>query len=633
MKLVLTLYKDCVLNKSYKNVFSHAKYGGSGNVSILDTYLNGLEHYEIEMPDVYYENTGTLVFDYLGYKFGPPNVRFYNIYAFNYCKIEQYDDDNIVRIKRYCFVDKIEIKNEVVYLTYSEDIWSSYGDKIVGTTKAYLERSRFHDYDDLNIPLKSLPIEYESNDMLSLQLYENKVEKVFLVVQLQLYKLVTGSETNPKNFERKNIYVCITPNPTYSSDEDLKLYLTTVSQNNLTNILRKLFSLMPVAHYDKRIDIVSADEKMYSFEIGNVYVFPDYFNFEFAHPQSYEDCDYIYLGTPSHTSPTAELYAFRISEFYNNTLYDNADLVFKTLYQKSLPNDYRNLSIGTFNTRIKLFNNGTTIDIKIQANLQPTQISIFLNANNEMLDITEDFNLKYPVESITSVEYMQRKISLAMENRNIEYQKQQNGLNMFNNYIDKTYGGMSALIGNAPTFNQKSGIRSSKNNTFKLTEMGIGLAESFYGIIGDIIDTAQKGSYLGDKEVYINTPQFTSSRENFTVENNFINCITGLVLFRCIPENEYFVENAIKDEGYVVYNYLEDWGVLNLNDENISGNNKTSTMYVGDNGCYFNSLRFASIDLYGSFTNEIARTLNEIFKSGVKIWFIDEIDENDSYDI
>ena len=136
MMLKITLYKNCVLNETYQNVFSIAK---RNNKTILELYLERLTKYVIECENVYYENSGEIVFDY---ELISENVAS-NIYEYNYMKVEQFDDDELLSLERYCFVNSIQIKNGCVYLDYKEDVWSSYIGKVAGINESYLSRTRY----------------------------------------------------------------------------------------------------------------------------------------------------------------------------------------------------------------------------------------------------------------------------------------------------------------------------------------------------------------------------------------------------------------------------------------------------------------------------------------------------------
>ena len=46
------------------------------------------------------------------------------------------------------------------------------------------------------------------------------------------------------------------------------------------------------------------------------------------------------------------------------------------------------------------------------------------------------------------------------------------------------------------------------------------------------------------------------------------------------------------------------------------------------NTLHYDYMKFETIDIYGSFPREIALALNEIFETGVKVWY----DENLYYD-
>ena len=119
--LRLTLYKNCILNETYQNVISTALYNGQ---SVLERYLATLSSYVIpDIDETYYKNNGDLTFDL-------ELINTSNIYEYNYMKVEYFDEENVLILKRYCFIQNIRINNDIVILSYSEDVFSSYSNKI-----------------------------------------------------------------------------------------------------------------------------------------------------------------------------------------------------------------------------------------------------------------------------------------------------------------------------------------------------------------------------------------------------------------------------------------------------------------------------------------------------------------------
>ena len=91
--LKITLYKECILSHEYSEVFHH---------SIFESYLSTLNKKIIPNLDlVYYENEGTLPFDY-------ELSSNENIYDFNYMKVDVYNDVVLVDAMKIELKDKIQ---------------------------------------------------------------------------------------------------------------------------------------------------------------------------------------------------------------------------------------------------------------------------------------------------------------------------------------------------------------------------------------------------------------------------------------------------------------------------------------------------------------------------------------------
>ena len=121
--LAIRLYKGCILNGNYNYVFSNGKRAGM-NRTVFEEYLDTLAYIDIAIPFAYYTNSRTLNIEY---KQGQ-----YNIYDYNYMRIMEFDEEQETeRLRRYCFIDSIEIRNDVCIISYSEDIWHSYINNIL----------------------------------------------------------------------------------------------------------------------------------------------------------------------------------------------------------------------------------------------------------------------------------------------------------------------------------------------------------------------------------------------------------------------------------------------------------------------------------------------------------------------
>ena len=116
--MILTLYKNCILNEKYVDVYDTRI---NDNTSPLNEYLNSLENITIEIDNVYIKDSGTII---LPYETNINNVLF-NAFDYNYMKMESDDGE----ITRYAFINRGELGNNVAIVEYTQDIWSNWSNK------------------------------------------------------------------------------------------------------------------------------------------------------------------------------------------------------------------------------------------------------------------------------------------------------------------------------------------------------------------------------------------------------------------------------------------------------------------------------------------------------------------------
>lgn len=541
MMLKITLYKSCVLNETYQNVFSIAN---RNNKTILELYLDRLSKYVIECENVYYENSGEIVFDY---DLISDDVAT-NIYDYNYMKVEQFDDEELITLERYCFVNSIQIKNGCVYLDYKEDVWSSYIGKVAGINDSYLSRTRLKSRLYLNEPCE-LPVKYDGNntpviyDLLDMFLY-------YALVEIQLYDISTGDE--PKTYRNTKYYLV------RGSIYEQGSYK--MSANGLELMIQDLMIIMP-----------SDQIGGHNFEVGDIYILNSDFDLE----NKLEFDTEQQIGT---------------SGLYVKGLKDKpVSFSGITLVTQTVLNNYYNISIGTFDKQIPIINNGTSFDFSIVMYYSCSNICIQLRCLNQIIDITSSYRYDIPVASIRAEEYTQRKIQYNLEKQNMELQTDEG--NRWNTVASGFFG----FIGNVLRLNFGGAWDSFSKALYK----------------GPFFDWQKENNKLFS----ITEPQYTNARGVFGNNSSIVNYRIGLFLLRVNPDNTDFVKQTINNTGYKVYHYTRDFNSLNI---------KTD-MY---NTLHYDFLKFDSIDIYGSFPREIAKMLNSIFETGVKIWY----DEKMNYD-
>lgn len=182
--MLLTLYKDTILNDRYATVFDcdETYWGGPSNTPLMKYLSQQFKKY-FDLPTVYMKESGTISVD-----IALPQT--YDIFDYNYMSLEN-DEFG----KRYYFIDNIELGNGIVQLTYTLDVWHTYSRKmhlnygILGRARRNVENLK-----------RALPVAYESN---LAPIFSATTETDFyLVAEISEYVLTSdaANATIRKNF-------------------------------------------------------------------------------------------------------------------------------------------------------------------------------------------------------------------------------------------------------------------------------------------------------------------------------------------------------------------------------------------------------------------------------------------------
>lgn len=121
----IILYKNCKLSNEYREVY----YMKTGN-DALQKYLNTLTSISFNLQDVYIKEQGILNIPMSMNTMFPP-MEYNNILEFNY--IQMIDG----KIKRFYFIDNMDLINGIAVISYSIDVWHSYS-KSIKINREYL---------------------------------------------------------------------------------------------------------------------------------------------------------------------------------------------------------------------------------------------------------------------------------------------------------------------------------------------------------------------------------------------------------------------------------------------------------------------------------------------------------------
>lgn len=580
--LRITIYKNTIFSNEYKQVLNTKRI--NNNPSILDLYLNLRDKLSYEIDQVYQENGGTFIFDTT--VLGEP----YDIYNYNYMKVETLDENENVMLERFCFIDTIVIKNELVYLSYSEDIWHSYSNKITGIAKSYLDRTRVTTYGDEMIRPIFLPVSYDGNQKITIRDICNINKngdgttgngKCNCIIEIQRYNTAQQGEITA----RDTSYYFLSIDLDGSSFEFDQEYEQIVFFINL------LIQMSSDAYMIKGTST--------RYEIGNIYIFPSSFNLN-----QYASSTYATF-TSSSFQTASKIRCYEITD----------DATLKLGASFTITHNYKNLSIGTFSTQIPVISNGTNFDCNIYFSKTMGDIFIGLNLLNGIYDITDNFSYQATVAPLNSNE-----LSLLKMEKDVRVSSLKTQLDIISTKQSSLVGTTVGTI----VANQGNMISSSfGQNAFQLA--GSALAYAGNNVVNLAVNTNSNFTIMGlqtkqiKKELELaQAPLYTSSKGIFANNSSFINATLGIILLRITSDNDDFVQQSIKENGFKCFKYISDLDEIKFFDTN----------YFNSKQYTFNYIKFLDISVYGSFPQNIASALNAIFNSGFKIWYRQTLQED-----
>lgn len=563
MKIIL--YKKCILSNSYSEVFDvfHKTKDPLTNEETvaLQRYLSSLTKYEITADNVYVPNSGKIT---LELDFDYENVS-NNIYEYNYMYLEDIDNN----FRRYCFIDDITVVNGLAVISFSEDIWSNYASSME-IRKSLLVRSRATKYGDWSIPFYAPGMAYEGNNELQInELFEKpqNYRQVAIICQVQLYQLAEQG-----TISKREIYEFFVSNRVTNADSSYILMPVQSAFSTLLNLIA----------YSSANEITFNNEKWH-YEVFNFVLLPEIFNVSLAE-----------------VSPISVLQTGNVTTYINllpDSVVGNESIVYTA--EKTIDCNFKQFKIGTMASAFDVVQNGTPLKVKLGYFASKTEFGLYINFQNQIYDITNDFTLDLPV-SVQTADVTQQQAS-ARELRSLNAK-----LGMANAGIDIATGWMDAII-NAG----KVGLGAEMNAVMPATSYS-GISAGMKGASGLVsnINSIGKGitSIIGNKkELEIaNRAQFVSNRGIKLLSSTALVANYGIVIFEIQPDNETEVQANINNVGYVCNEIVD----------NLFNKPITDTVATA-----YNVMRFDFANIFGNFTQNIAKALRAILYNGFKIWY------------
>lgn len=356
--MTIKLYKKCILNKNYTEVFYKN--------SIVDEYLNTLESKTINCNYVYQKLTGTI------------NLRTdssIDIFNYNYLTL----DDN-ARI--YCFIDDVELVSGGAIIYYSTDVWHT---NIVNFSlrESLLNRTKFPSNYDCEYA--QLPVKYMVNGNLGYNALTN-INRLQVVLDIQIFNLAAGGE----NTERIPLKLVAKPFMLNGSPE----YYTI---DNVVDFLLNMYG------WTNSVEVRNASTERfngYHVEIVNSYIVPHDFNIA---NNLTKFCELWYKNSD---------YEVEFGELYST----GEKLGQPISSEFTIPEVERLIGCGTrLNiTEIPVLKKQQNIVVQIYMN--NIAFKILLNINGKIIDATDLYCFDSPVNSISTTEQQLRQLNRMMRN-------------------------------------------------------------------------------------------------------------------------------------------------------------------------------------------------------------------------
>ena len=571
----ITLYKKCILSNSYSEVFD-VFHKDSNNKVALERYLASLQKYEIVADNVYVPNSGKITLE-----LNEDNV---NIYEYNYMYLE--DTDN--NFRRYCFIDDITVVNGLAVISFSEDIWSNYASSME-IRKSLLVRSRATKYGSWSIPFYAPGMAYEGNNLLkftdlagnNIQLSDTNNRNVALICQLQVYNL---SQEGVISDRKVYTVAANTLDLDLSQHTFLFPLKKTTAKESVYEIVRQLY----IKSSEKQF-IVPGGNNLPSlyYQISNVLLLPGYC----VTGQSTSNM----IGTVNITS-SASCVFYKLDISIGDIPSNDSMVFVKTI---TLDKNFKRIGIGCITNLQPVVENGTSIEIKIGIAYDDFSVGVYLVFQNKIIEITNDFLLEIPI-SVQTADVTQQQLA------NRELKTMNAKLGIANAGIDIATGAMDAII-NAGMI----GLGAELNAVMPATSY-TGISTGMKGAGGFVssINSIGKGitSLIGSqKQLEVaNRSMFATNKGTSINYNVMLNARFGIVIAYINPDNETKVQANINNVGYVCNEIVDDLF------------NKPITDTVAT---AYNVMRFDFANIFGNFTQNIAKALRAILYSGFKIWY------------
>lgn len=531
--MILTLYRNCILNDKYYEVFD-TKKRGNNDKSAFVTYLEGLDNTVIEVENVYVKYYGNILLPY-------DVTTGITALDYNYMKVEN-EEQTI-----YAFINSIELVNQVVNLTYAQDVWANWSDKCTirqGVLSSLNNKNQ--------VDVSSIPIGLAQNG--TIYSYDENPDKLYgLVITFQAHNVVGGSDDEER--EQWTMAIGYRTSSTGATSFSLSL-------NTIDNIIQTLLQ----NENKKQLCRSSSPTELYSLpyiDIVNYYLLPKSY-------ASYELVDHFKLIDTN-------IWLYLIA---NESVIET-----KTYQSENIPNNI--IGIGIIGNIIPYNNLSSDITLNLTTHVFGSNFAIMLEGPGILQDVTNLFEIEPYWEAQSDIGTVQRKIQYKIQ-RISQVSSLRNGI------IDSIYGGITGGLNTMKSFAEGNPGAGLMN--------GLSTQGGFIKSIGNNLDNI----YLYNLK---NSPMYGNFSPLSSNGSTFLTAYFGLTMFCATVANNEFINNMLNVIGYDVQKYISNYDLSLYNNES----------HLGETN--FCICKFSGININGSASQDVLRTLEAILSKTTKIYY------------
>ena len=594
MSLTIKLFQNTKLSNKYHEVFK--------DQTTLATYLATCPHLDVYSgDDIYFTNNGSISIDnstlvgHVGDKY-------------NYMQFSQYFSGSGITLKRYAFVDEITIVNGVCIINYTEDVWHTYAIKndystdginfdiknsLLYQTKsltAYTGSS--YSQAQLNALPKALPCELEGQNAPKFRITGitpelNYETSAYILVVASMYKLAGAGVINKRYISNYLLSYKQKTTGAYTPASTLKEY-----DWPLTNDTLEFIQGIMAQSSDTKVRNKIIDDPDWYYEIIDIKLIPYTIGYSLFNSVLSGDATHDY-GLHEDFTPEWSMVGeatdgtyqtFTTECGFNNLIesdiakyvdgggndrwtYNGFKVYTELEVSKTISSDYKYIAIGNMSRIIPLTFNGQTKELKYKLIINKFDNAILLLFDNTITDISSDLTLAIPISCQSADITQQQKLALKTANSS-----QMLGM------ISQTFG-LGAQLGSLAGSSGKSSGGDIAGTSSSIVSKVLGLISS-----GVQLDSRNQAQYLTNKIVSQN-------------ETAILNACLGILReLEMNYVNSDLVSTLLTKYGYI-YTFIMD-----------------TIKYVYTSGNYF---KFAQVNVYGYFSQSIARDIETILENGV----------------